>query len=115
MSAAGTQRKYDWAEAKVDGVPVVKANVHIGKAVVHGIGSVLNPNAAPAVTTEKAPAAAAAAAAPKATNGRRMLDWGWGMSAGPTAEQDAVSSNIAAAVAGDESVASAANNSVLRK
>lgn len=111
MPAAGTKRKYDWAEAKVNGVPVVKSNVHIGKAVVHGIGSVLSPNA-PAVTTEKAPAAAAA---PKSTNGRRMLAFGWGMMAGPTAAQDDVSGQIEAAVNGDESAAAAARSSTLRK
>jgi hypothetical protein len=101
-------------------VAVIKPNVHVGKAVVHGIGSVLNPTAA-AVTTEKAatkPAAkpAAAAAAPAAaakTGSRKLLDFGWGAMAGPTAEQDAAQQAIQNAVSGDESVANAAQGAVL--
>jgi hypothetical protein len=124
-SAAGTKAKFDWSEARVipaDGtpVPILRSNVHVGKAVVHGIGSVLLPNAAPAVTTEKGatpaakPAAAAPAAAPKAP-GRRLLDWGWGMSAGPTAAQDDVSGQIEQAVNGNESTAAVANSARLRE
>jgi uncharacterized surface protein with fasciclin (FAS1) repeats len=123
-SAAGTKAKFDWSEARVipaDGtpVPILRSNVHVGKAVVHGIGSVLLPNAAPAVTTEKGatpaakPAAAAPAAAPKAP-GRRLLDWGWGMSAGPTAAQDDVSGQIEQAVNGNESTAAVANSARLQ-
>lgn len=87
---------------------------------MHGIGSVLLPNAAPAVTTEKGatpaakPAAAAPAAAPKAP-GRRLLDWGWGLSAGPTAAQDDIHGQIEQAVNGNESVADVANSSVRRE
>lgn len=120
-SAAGTKAKFDWSEARVipaDGtpVPILRSNVHVGKAVVHGIGSVLLPNAAPAVTTEKGatPAAKPAAAAPKAP-GRRLLDWGWGLSAGPTAAQDDVHGQIEQAVNGNESVAAVANSSVRRE
>jgi uncharacterized surface protein with fasciclin (FAS1) repeats len=125
VPSKGTKRKFDWGRADVipaDGqaVPVLKPNVHVGKAVVHGIGSVLNPTAA-AVTTEKAatkPAAkpAAAAAAPAAaakTGSRKLLDFGWGAMAGPTAEQDAAQQAIQNAVSGDESVANAAQGAVL--
>jgi hypothetical protein len=123
--AAGTKRKYDFAEARVvpvngQAVPILRSNVHVGKAVVHGIGSVLDPNAAPAVTTEKAAAAGTAAAAAagtaaKKTGSRKLQQFGWGMSAGPTAEQDDIAGQIQAAVNGDESVAQVADQSRLRK
>jgi hypothetical protein len=130
VPSKGTKRKFDWGRADVipaDGqaVPVLKPNVHVGKAVVHGIGAVLNPAASAPVTTEKAaaalkPAAAAAgtaakpaAAAATKTGSRKLMGWGWGMSAGPTAEQDAASQAIQNAVSGDESVASAASGAVL--
>jgi hypothetical protein len=35
---------------------------------------------------------------------RALLNWGWGMSAGPTAEMDAAQGAIQAAASGDESV-----------
>jgi hypothetical protein len=44
VSGKGSKRKYDWAEASVNGVPVLKANVFVGKSVAHGIGSVLTPD-----------------------------------------------------------------------
>lgn len=120
--AAGTKRKYDFAEARVvpvngQAVPILRSNVHVGKAVVHGIGSVLDPNAAPAVTTEKAAGTAAAGAgtAAKKTGSRKLQQFDWGMSAGPTAEQDDIAGQIQAAVNGDESVAQAADQSRLRK
>jgi len=110
-SAAGTKAKFDWAEARVtpangQAVPVLRSNVHVGKAVVHGIGAVLIPNAAPAVTTEKAAAAK--------TGSRKLLGWGWGMSAGPTAAQDDISGQIYQAVQGNESVAKVADQSRLQ-
>jgi uncharacterized surface protein with fasciclin (FAS1) repeats len=105
VSGKDTKRKYDWAEASVNGVPVLKANVHVGKAVAHGIGAVLIPGAAaPKVNTEKAPVAK--------TGTRKLLQQGgssgWAFSAGPTAVQDEVSSQIQAAVYGNESAADAA-------
>jgi len=123
ISAKGTKAKYDWAEARVvpaDGqeVPVLKANVHVGKSIANGIGVVLNPDAKPASTsTEKgaAPAkpAAAAAPAPAKAAGRKLLGYDWGFEGGPTAEQDAAASSIQNAVMGNESAASAANQSLL--
>lgn len=107
VSGKGTKRKYDWAEASVNGVPVLKANVHVGKTVAHGIGSVLTPDAAAKVSTEKAPAAK--------TGSRKLLQSQWGFQAGATAEQDDISSQIANAVAGNESAAQVARQGTLRK
>lgn len=45
-SAKGTPLKYDWAVASVNGVPVIKPNVFVGKSVAHGIDKVLVPGAA---------------------------------------------------------------------
>jgi len=127
ISAAGTKAKYDWAEARVvpaDGqeVPVLKANVHVGKAIVNGIGVVLNPDAAAKAAPAAAKAAPAAAkAVPAATStekgsktgSRKLLGWDWGFVGGPTAALDDASSNIQNAVMGNESVASAANKNLL--
>lgn len=112
MPAAGTKRKYDWAEASVNGVPVLKANVHVGKSVAHGIGSVLTPDAAAKVSTEKAPAAK--------TGSRKLLqrgggNAGWGFSAGPTYAQDNTSAAIENAVYGNESAADAARTGTASK
>jgi hypothetical protein len=68
------------------------------------------------VSTEKAPA-------PAKTGSRKLLqrggggggDAGWGFSAGPTAEQDDISSQIQNAVYGNETAAQAAKQGVLRE
>jgi len=114
ISAAGTKAKYDWAEARVvpaDGqeVPVLKANVHVGKAIVNGIGTVLNPDAA---AKAAAPAATSTEKGSK-TGSRKLLGWDWGFQGGPTAAGDDAASNIQNAVMGNESVASAANQNLL--
>jgi len=121
ISAAGTKAKYDWAEARVvpaDGqeVPVLKANVHVGKAIVNGIGVVLNPDAA----AKAAPAAKAVPAATSTEKGsktgsRKLLGWDWGFVGGPTAALDDASSNIQNAVSGNQSIATAAKKNLLGK
>jgi len=116
ISAKGTMAKYDYAEARVvpaDGkeVPVLKANVHVGKAIANGIGAVLNPEGKTAATTTEKGAATAPV---KSSSGRKLLQgYGWQKSAGPTISQNYASSQIADAVAGNESAASAAGRSQL--
>jgi len=112
ISAAGTKAKYDWAEARVvpaDGqeVPVLKANVHVGKAIVNGIGTVLNPDAA-----AKAVPASTSTEKGSKTGSRKLLGWDWGMTAGPTAATDDAASRIENAVYGNESAASAAQKNL---
>eukprot|EP00878_Enallax_costatus_P000167 GHUV01000218.1.p1 GENE.GHUV01000218.1~~GHUV01000218.1.p1 ORF type:complete len:426 (+),score=137.31 GHUV01000218.1:154-1431(+) len=93
---------------------VLKANVHVGKALVQGVDAVLMPSkAAIAAKPAAAKPAAATKPAPAKLAGRHLLDFGWDASAGPTAESDAAASAIAAAASGDENVANAANSAVI--
>lgn len=99
---------------------VIKSNVHVGKAVFHGIDAVLLPKAgsAPATAT-KAPAATPAATTKAGGRrlmayGRHLLEFGWGLQGGgTTAEMDDAESDIEAAADGDESTADAAQQSLL--
>lgn len=146
QKAAGS-RKLPFATAEVltstgQRVPIVKANVHVGQMIVHGIESILLPgNTTSAATTTTAAAtgptaSATTAAAPAGGNatktgrhlllstevlaavddsaaaGRALLGWGWGFSGGPTAEMDAAQGAIEAAADGDESTAQAAQQSL---
>lgn len=121
--ASDSSRKLAFAKAAVktssgQTVEVIRPNVHVGTAIVHGVGSVLLPGAATPAAKPAAAAAATPAATPAKTGRklsatRNLLDFGWGMSAGPTAEGDAAAADISNAVNGDESVASASAQSQL--
>jgi hypothetical protein len=98
----------------------------VSQMVVHGIESMLLPGnttlaaAAPANATK--PAGGRHLLLPSlavlddsgAAAGRGLLGWGWGMSAGPTAEMDDAEGAIEAAADGDESVAAAAQQVMQR-
>lgn len=110
--AADSTRKLPYAKAVIkttsgQNVNVLRANVHVGPAVAHGVGAVLLPGSA-------APAAAKPAAV-KTTKpaGRHLMQFGWGMQAGATSEGDAAAGDIQNAVNGDESVAGAAQQSLV--
>jgi hypothetical protein len=64
--------------ANGEATPVIKANVHVGKSIVQGIGAVLLPADKPAAATKPAAVATEAAAKKadepkKASTGRKLL------------------------------------------
>lgn len=123
-------RKLPFATADVltttgQSVPIVKANVHVGQMVVHGIESMLLPGNATLASITPANAtkpsgrhlllsslAFASLDGSGYGGSRALLGWGWGMSAGPTAEMDDAEGAIQAAADGDESVAAATQQSL---
>ncbi|KAF8055656.1 RPA1A [Scenedesmus sp. PABB004] len=92
---------------------VLKANVHVGQAIVHGIDAVLIPaKGTPAPTTKPAPAAAGrrmlSLLGEELSSARRaLLEWGWNFNGATDAEQADAEGDIQAAASGAQSTAAA--------
>jgi hypothetical protein len=95
------------AAAKPSGITIAKSPK--GSLTISLPKLSITPAAAAAVTTTtKSPVAISI----NKSGHRKLLGWGWGASAGPTALQDESEQQIQAAVDGDESVADAAQQSL---